>query len=70
VEERRLLVVDQELVEGDAVRLRHGGDAVDASRDVVDARLHRSLPFVEHKCAAILNDRTPMCNNFIRGTKV
>jgi hypothetical protein len=45
--QRRPLIVNQELVEGDAVRRRPGGDAVDAAGDVVDACLyvHARLPF-------------------------
>ena len=42
VDERRALVVDQELVERDPVGLRERRDPLAAARDVVDPRLHRS----------------------------
>ncbi len=53
VDQRRLLVVDQELVEGDPVGLGHRRDPVDAAGDVVDPCLHRGLLFDTQQCAVI-----------------
>ena len=78
VDQRRPLVVDQELIEGDAVRVGHRRDAVDPADDVVDAGLHDALPpFRYTKLFSDIStlpphvkfDDTPMCNDLMVARK-